>query len=109
MLVATRILQGVGGGMLMPIGMAVLYPLTPPERRGAIFGLFGLPIMVGPALGPLLSAYLLQLNGLVPADAVMDAASLPKVQMPNRDGFIVDDRPDTKSVRCMSGTLPRRG
>jgi len=60
MLVATRVLQGVGGGMLMPIGMAVLYRLTPPERRGAIFGLFGLPIMVAPAIGPLLSGYLLQ-------------------------------------------------
>jgi MFS family permease len=32
MLVATRVLQGLGGGMLMPIGMAVLYRLTPPER-----------------------------------------------------------------------------
>src|SRR6266851_1726823 len=60
MLVATRVLQGVGGGMLMPIGMAVLYRLTPPERRGAIFGYFGLPIMVAPAIGPLLSGYLLQ-------------------------------------------------
>ena len=60
MLVATRVLQGLGGGMLMPIGMAVLYRLTPPERRGSIFGLFGLPIMVAPALGPLLSGYLLQ-------------------------------------------------
>jgi EmrB/QacA subfamily drug resistance transporter len=40
--------------------MAVLYRLTPPERRGAIFGLFGIPIMVAPALGPLLSGYLLQ-------------------------------------------------
>src|SRR5918911_4360057 len=60
MLVATRVLQGLGGGMLMPIGMAVLYRLTPPERRGAILGLFGLPIMVAPALGPLLSGYLLQ-------------------------------------------------
>jgi mono/diheme cytochrome c family protein len=48
------------------------------------------------------AAYLLNLNGLVPADAVMDQQSLPKVQMPNRDGFIVDDRPDTKAVRCMS-------
>ncbi len=47
------------------------------------------------------SAYLLNLNGLVPADAVMDQQSLPKVQMPNRDGFVVDDRPDTKAVRCM--------
>jgi EmrB/QacA subfamily drug resistance transporter len=60
MLIATRILQGLGGGMLMPIGMAVLYRLTPPQRRGEIFGLFGIPIMVAPALGPLLSGYLLQ-------------------------------------------------
>src|SRR6266516_442555 len=60
MLIATRVVQGLGGGMLMPIGMAVLYRLTPPERRGAIFGLFGIPIMVAPALGPLLSGYLLQ-------------------------------------------------
>ena len=47
------------------------------------------------------SAYLLHLNGLVPADAVMDASSLSSVQMPNRNGFIRDDRPDTKAVRCM--------
>jgi EmrB/QacA subfamily drug resistance transporter len=60
MLVATRVLQGFGGGMLMPIGMAVLYRLTPPDRRGAIFGLFGIPVMVAPALGPLLSGYLLE-------------------------------------------------
>ena len=49
-----------------------------------------------------LSAYLLNLNGLVPADAVMDAGSLPKVQMPNRNGFVVDDRPDVKAARCMA-------
>src|SRR5437763_4976551 len=60
MLVATRVLQGLGGGMLMPIGMAILYRLTPPDRRGSIMGLFGIPIMVAPALGPLLSGYLLQ-------------------------------------------------
>jgi len=47
------------------------------------------------------SAYLLHLNGLVAADALMDANSMPKVQMPNRDGFVLDDRPDTKAVRCM--------
>jgi cytochrome c len=45
---------------------------------------------------------LLNLNGLVPAGAVMDATSLPRVQMPNRNGFIVDDRPDSKAVRCMT-------
>jgi S-disulfanyl-L-cysteine oxidoreductase SoxD len=48
-----------------------------------------------------LSAYLLNLNGLIPDTAVMDQTSLPKVQMPNRDGFVLDDRPDTRAVRCM--------
>ncbi len=48
-----------------------------------------------------LSAYILQLNGLIKAEDVMDAKSLPKVQMPNRDAFIPDDRPDVKAVRCM--------
>jgi EmrB/QacA subfamily drug resistance transporter len=54
------VLQGFGGGMLMPIGMAVLYRLTPAHRRGAIMGLFGIPVMIAPALGPLLSGYLLE-------------------------------------------------
>ena len=49
-----------------------------------------------------LSAYLLNLNGLVPADAVMDAQSLPRVQMPNRNAFMIDDRPDSQAARCMS-------
>jgi S-disulfanyl-L-cysteine oxidoreductase SoxD len=49
-----------------------------------------------------LSAYLLHLNGLMPESAVMDSNSLPAVQMPNRNGFIVDDRPDTQAVRCMN-------
>jgi cytochrome c len=49
-----------------------------------------------------LTAYILNLNGLVAGDAVMDAQSLPKIMMPNRDGFIQDDRPDTRATRCMT-------
>ena len=48
------------------------------------------------------SAYILNLNGIIPADAVMDQTTLAQVQMPNRNGFIVDDRPDAKAVRCMT-------
>jgi len=55
------------------------------------------------------SGYLLNLNGLVPADAVMNAKTLSAVQMPNRDGFMRDDRPDTKAVRCMDECMPIRG
>jgi mono/diheme cytochrome c family protein len=39
-------------------------------------------------------AYVLNLNGIIGNDQVMDAKSLPKVKMPNRDGFIPDPRPD---------------
>lgn len=41
------------------------------------------------------TARMLYLNGIIRADERMDAKSLPKVKMPNRDGFIPDDRPDT--------------
>lgn len=39
-------------------------------------------------------AWLLYQNGIIPEDAVMDARSLPGVQMPNRHGFVLDPRPD---------------
>lgn len=48
------------------------------------------------------AAYILNLNGLAPDNAVMDAEALTKVAMPNRDNFVVDSRPDTKAKRCMA-------
>lgn len=55
------------------------------------------------------TAYLLHLNGLVPADAKMDSKTLPAVMMPNRNGFIPDDRPDAKAERCMADCPPISG
>ena len=40
------------------------------------------------------TAYLLYLNGIVKEDEVIDAVTLPRIQMPNRDGFVPDPRPD---------------
>ncbi len=48
------------------------------------------------------TGYLLHLNGIVGADAVMDAVSLPRVQMPNRAGFVGDPRPDVSNAPCRS-------
>ena len=42
-------------------------------------------------------AYMLNLNGIIASDQVMDARTLPKVKMPNRDGFVADPRPDVGS------------
>jgi cytochrome c len=50
------------------------------------------------------TAYVLFLNDIVPQNAVMNAESLPKVEMPNRNGFTTPDpRPDTHDRACMSG------
>ena len=56
-----------------------------------------------------LTAYVLNLNDILPADAGLDQDTLPKVKMPNRDGFTTahglmrrDGKPDTANVACMS-------
>ena len=56
-----------------------------------------------------LTAYVLHLNDIVPADTVLDQTSLPKLKMPNRDGFTTDHglmrragKPDTHNPACMT-------
>src|SRR5712672_3352276 len=49
------------------------------------------------------SAYILSLNGLLPADTTLDAKSLAAIKMPNRNMFVGDPRPDVKNSECMSG------
>jgi EmrB/QacA subfamily drug resistance transporter len=57
-LVAFRVLQGLGGGALLPVAMAVLFRLfTPTERAGAV-ALLLIPLLLGPAFGPTLGGYL---------------------------------------------------
>ena len=47
------------------------------------------------------SAYILNLNGLLPADAPLDAKALSAIKMPNRDKFVGDPRPDVKNPACI--------
>ncbi len=49
------------------------------------------------------SAYVLNLNGLLPADATLDARTLSAIKMPNRDHFTGDARPDVRNPACLSG------
>lgn len=52
------------------------------------------------------SAYIYYLNGLIDEDFVMNAQTMPTIEMPNRDAFIEDDRPDTQAERCMEDCQP---
>jgi len=49
------------------------------------------------------SGYILNLNGLLPADATLDARTLSAIKMPNRNMFVSDPRPDVKNPACMTG------
>src|ERR1700760_204197 len=49
------------------------------------------------------SAYVLNLNGLLPDDATLDAKNLAAIKMPNSEGFGDDPRPDVKNPACESG------
>ncbi|NBD23091.1 DHA2 family efflux MFS transporter permease subunit [Paenibacillus glycinis] len=58
-LVLFRIIQGLGGGMVSPIGMAIAFRLAPPEKKGTVMGVLGVPMLVAPATGPLISGWLI--------------------------------------------------
>jgi EmrB/QacA subfamily drug resistance transporter len=57
-LVIFRILQGVGGGMLTPVGLAMLYRVFPPEERVRASSILTVPTAFAPALGPVLGGFL---------------------------------------------------
>ncbi len=53
-LVAARVVKGIGGGLMMPVAMAMIYELFAPAERGRALGWFGIAIMAAPAIGPVL-------------------------------------------------------
>src|SRR5688572_22080433 len=57
-LIFFRILQGVGGGPLIPMAMVLMNDAFPPRERGFAMGLFGLASAFGPAVGPVIGGYL---------------------------------------------------
>lgn len=58
MLILFRILQGLGGGVVMPISMAFIYRLAPPDKVGQVMGMMGIPILLAPALGPVMAGWM---------------------------------------------------
>jgi len=62
MLIAARALQGFGGGIAQPLGPAQMYRVFPPREQGTAFGIFGIALVVAPALGPILGGWLVDIN-----------------------------------------------
>ncbi|MGW2161077.1 MFS transporter [Nonomuraea sp. NPDC001699] len=58
-LIAARAAQGLGAGLMAPLGMAIGFGAVAAERRGRMMTVTGLPMLIGPILGPALGALLL--------------------------------------------------
>src|SRR5208283_1898517 len=59
-LVVARVIQAVGGGMIMPTTMAMIFRMVPKTQVGSAMGILGISILVAPAIGPTLGGYLVE-------------------------------------------------
>jgi EmrB/QacA subfamily drug resistance transporter len=59
-LIAFRVLQGVGGGLLTPVGGAMVYRAFPPNERAKAASVITVPTVVGPTMGPVVGGYLVE-------------------------------------------------
>ena len=59
-LIAFRVIQGLGGGMLMPLGMTIMTKAAGPQRMGRLMAILGVPMLLGPIFGPILGGWLIE-------------------------------------------------
>jgi EmrB/QacA subfamily drug resistance transporter len=53
-LIGFRVLQGLGGGMIMPVGQAILARAAGPQRMGRVMSIVGVPLLLAPIVGPVI-------------------------------------------------------
>lgn len=61
-MIVARALQGIGGGIAVPLGAAIIFRSFPAEEQGYALGIYGIAILVAPAIGPILGGYLVDHN-----------------------------------------------
>src|SRR6202012_5060315 len=59
-LILFRVLQGVGGGMIMPVAQMIMAEVAGPKRMGRVMGVVVMPAMLAPILGPVVGGLILQ-------------------------------------------------
>jgi len=55
-----RVIQALGGGMIMPVGMSIIFQIFPKEERGLALGFWGIASMAAPAIGPTLGGFIIE-------------------------------------------------
>lgn len=59
-MITFRVIQAIGGGMIMPVGMSIIYSAFPKEKIGLALGFWGIASMAAPAIGPTLGGYIIE-------------------------------------------------
>jgi EmrB/QacA subfamily drug resistance transporter len=57
-LICFRVVQGIGGGMILPVGQAILARAAGPQRMGRVMSIVGVPLLLGPVAGPVIGGAL---------------------------------------------------
>jgi EmrB/QacA subfamily drug resistance transporter len=109
-LILFRVLQGAGGGMIMPLGQQMMAEAAGPKRMGRVMGLLGVPTMLAPILGPTIGGAIVQnvswrwifyVN--VPIGAIAVIAALRVLPRPEPQRA---DRLDFRGLALMATGLP---
>jgi EmrB/QacA subfamily drug resistance transporter len=104
-----RVLQGVGGGMIMPLAQMIMAQEAGPQRMGRVMSLVAVPMMLAPILGPTLGGVLIQTLGwrwifFVNLPVCIVAVALAVRILPDSQGSKTD-RLDLLGLGLMSGGL----
>jgi EmrB/QacA subfamily drug resistance transporter len=58
-LILFRVFQGLGGGMILPVGQSIMARTAGPQRMGQVMGIIGVPQLLGPILGPVIGGVII--------------------------------------------------
>ena len=79
-LIVFRVLQGLGGGMIMPIAQMIMADAAGPKKMGRVMGLVAVPMMLAPTLGPLLGGTIIEASSwrwIFYVNLVVGAVAIP--------------------------------
>ena len=109
-LILFRVVQGLGGGMLLPGGQAIITKAAGPQRLGRAMAILGVPMLLGPVFGPVLGGLLVEYTSwhwifIVNVPVGILAVSLAVWKLPHGDALPERRRLDLLGLILLSGSL----
>lgn len=109
-LIAFRVLQGLGGGMLLPGGQAIITRAAGADRLGRAMSILGVPMLLGPVFGPVIGGLLVEYTSwhwifLVNVPVGILAVALAVWKLPDGGALGDPGRLDVRGLVLLSGSL----